>query len=325
MRPAFWITLALTGLLIKWPYHNLMLLLVQGDIGRELYIYEQTLQGAIIYRDYNYQYGPIMPYYYALFIKMLGTQVSSVLIGHIVLGIIAGLLLAGCLLPLAGATAAILGALWFWCFHPAFFHTFNHSGAVTGILLTLYYLIRFSGAPSKPGAWAIAGAILLVLLIKFNIGLALWLGIILCIFIQNRMSGIRIPQNILKALPLILAAPVVLSIAIYALLLIGLPWYHIQQCFVFDPAYRVFPQRSLWSSTGELINRMLADLGGQTRNRSHVKDARSPAAPHIFSYNAWFNGNAAKKHPPAKKNNPAPPETAHPPGLSIGPDPAVKP
>jgi hypothetical protein len=68
-----------------WPTTNYLVFLSAGDHGRDLYCFKQTLEGQTPYRDYMWIYGPLMPYYYSLFLKFFGISISSVLIGKLVL------------------------------------------------------------------------------------------------------------------------------------------------------------------------------------------------------------------------------------------------
>ena len=69
----FFLLTLIGGILIYFPAHNYQPLLAQGDHGRDLYAFDQTIHGAKPYRDYWWVYGPLMPYYYALFFKSNST------------------------------------------------------------------------------------------------------------------------------------------------------------------------------------------------------------------------------------------------------------
>ena len=47
-------------------------LMAQGDHGRDLYVFDRTVQGDQVYADYWWVYGPAMPHYYAFFVDKLG-------------------------------------------------------------------------------------------------------------------------------------------------------------------------------------------------------------------------------------------------------------
>ena len=67
----FFLTLLTAGVIL-YPTINYQPWLASGDHGRDLYCFKATLDGAVPYRDYWWVYGPIMPYYYAVFLKFFG-------------------------------------------------------------------------------------------------------------------------------------------------------------------------------------------------------------------------------------------------------------
>src|SRR5208283_4844581 len=80
------------GILITAPYANFQDFLAQGDHGRDLYATQAVLRGEIPYKDFFWFYGPLMPYYYAAFFKIFGVQITSILLGKMVLNIACGIL-----------------------------------------------------------------------------------------------------------------------------------------------------------------------------------------------------------------------------------------
>ena len=50
-----------SGLILLLPCLIYQDMFAQGDHGRDLYAYAMTLKGALPYRDYFWQYGPLMP------------------------------------------------------------------------------------------------------------------------------------------------------------------------------------------------------------------------------------------------------------------------
>src|ERR1041385_2052142 len=88
----FFLLTLLAGTLLLWPSLSFQSWLSTGDHGRDLEAFEQALHGKIPYRDYWCVYGPLMPYYYALFYKILGISIQSVLIGQFFIKLSAGLL-----------------------------------------------------------------------------------------------------------------------------------------------------------------------------------------------------------------------------------------
>src|SRR5271154_7486888 len=83
----------LAGIFITAPYSNFQDYLSQGDHGRDLYAAQAVYRGELPYRNFWWVYGPLMPYYYGLFFKVFGVQISSVLLGKLLLRILGGILI----------------------------------------------------------------------------------------------------------------------------------------------------------------------------------------------------------------------------------------
>src|ERR1700684_984460 len=83
----------LAGFMITAPYANFQTYLAQGDHGRDLYAAQAVWRGELPYKNFWWVYGPLMPYYYGLFFKIFGTQISSMLLGKLILRILGGMLL----------------------------------------------------------------------------------------------------------------------------------------------------------------------------------------------------------------------------------------
>src|SRR3990167_7907265 len=78
------------GFLFLAHHHNFQIYFAQGDHGRDLYAFKATLQGEAPYRDYFWEYGPLMPYYYSLFFKFFGVEIPSILLGKMILNVLSG-------------------------------------------------------------------------------------------------------------------------------------------------------------------------------------------------------------------------------------------
>src|SRR5437870_1486075 len=113
----FFFVLTLSGgLIIYTPFLNFQPLLAQGDHGRDLYAFAETLRGAKPYQDYWWVYGPLMPYYYALFFKWFGVEIPSVLLGKMILNLFSGMFLYLSFSTLFVPVVGFLTTLWFWTF-----------------------------------------------------------------------------------------------------------------------------------------------------------------------------------------------------------------
>lgn len=121
-----WIYLLVTaalGIVILWPELNFQNWLSAGDHGRDLDAAEQVLRGKTVYQDYWWVYGPAMPYYYAVFYKIFGIKVQSILIGKFFIKLTAGILCYLAVTTLFNPWTALLATLWFWTFQQDFFFT----------------------------------------------------------------------------------------------------------------------------------------------------------------------------------------------------------
>src|SRR5471030_1534765 len=106
----------LAGIFITAPYHNFQDFLAQGDHGRDLYAAQAVYRGELPYKDFWWVYGPLMPYYYGLFFKIFGTQISSMILGKLILKILGGILICLAMMEVSSEIAAFLCACWFMLF-----------------------------------------------------------------------------------------------------------------------------------------------------------------------------------------------------------------
>jgi hypothetical protein len=222
--------LAAAGLLLHWPLHNYQAFLAQGDHGRDLYCFAATLKGAVPYRDYWWVYGPLMPYYYALCFKLFGLAVTGILTGQILLKIIAGLFIYHILRLTAGRLWGLIAAFWFWLFFPYFFFTYTYTGGLVLLLAALDTLARYIRNGEKRALFPGLACAVLLAFVKLNIGLCLLFGYILSVAIIDRVHQRRIAANRTFYLLAFLAAPGTIAL-VYGLLLKGLPFYVIRECF----------------------------------------------------------------------------------------------
>jgi len=118
----FFLVLTLwAGLFVIVPTLDYEPILTQGDHGRDLYCFKKTFEGATPYRDYWWQYGPLMPYYYSVFFKIFGVSIQSVLIGRAVLVFLSGM--------------GIYALTALWMTRHGFYHGFLFLGQQTGFFL----------------------------------------------------------------------------------------------------------------------------------------------------------------------------------------------
>lgn len=238
----------LAGLFLLFHYASFQPFLSQGDHGRDLYAFTQTLNGQLPYHDYWWVYGPLMPYYYALFFKIFGIAIPSILVGKILLSVLSGIFIFFALSLFIPTLFAFMGAMWFWIYQPDFFFTYNHAGGIfclTGILFSLFSYIK------KPRTFYLYLAFFLTLLlclIKVNFGIA---SLFVCIVFYRIYDAVyHIPPTPGKkklAAISVFFLPLFVFI-IYFLLLYQLPIYEIRQCLPYlsaDQPYHSTPQQAL--------------------------------------------------------------------------------
>ncbi len=136
-RLFFWLTLVF-GIVFLYPLIDTQSYLATGDHGRDFYVFERTLHGDVPYQDYWWVYGPIMPYYYAVFDWLLGVNMLSILAGKALLTLTSGLFIFLTLETLAGGLTGLTAAVWFYVFGYDFFFTYNHAGGIACITVILF-------------------------------------------------------------------------------------------------------------------------------------------------------------------------------------------
>ena len=234
----------IAAILITAPYANYQNYLSQGDHGRDLYAAQAVYRGELPYKDFWWVYGPLMPYYYGLFFKIFGTQISSMILGKLILRVLGGLLICLGLMEVSSTTAAFLCACWFMLFQQDFFFTYNHLGGIVMILGVAFCLLSYIKKSSPKAAWGALGFIFTLCLIKINFGLAALAVCVITIGVSDFVR--RIPSDTTKnsfytvafiGLPL-------LVFIIYWSLLKGLSVMEIRQCLPYmegDQPYAMSP------------------------------------------------------------------------------------
>jgi len=218
----------LCGIIINIPYHNFQDFLAQGDHGRDLYAAQAVLRGEVPYKDFWWVYGPLMPYYYGLFFKFLGTQVPSVLLGKAMVNIAAGAFFFLAFSRLFSAPAAFTAALWFMVFHDDFFFTYNHAGGMAAMMAVVWMHCAYIKTGRFNYAWGALVPVFILGLIKINFALVALLMTIALVETKERPRPAILRRDFhasgLLVVPL-------LWLGIYAWLVRGLSISEIRQCF----------------------------------------------------------------------------------------------
>ncbi len=236
-KHSFFIFLFLTiifGIIIFSPYANYQSLLVQGDHGRELYAAEAVWRGELPYKDFLWYYGPLMPYYYGAFFKIFGVQITSVLLGKIVLNIACGIFCFLAVCEIFVPAAAFATSLWWMCFQQDFFHTYDHIGGIALILASIWMHLAYIRHSHLRSAYAALAFVFLLGLEKINFGLVALLITVLTVNIFDRIRPP--PSNETKRSFYITALFLPLAwLAIYRWMTYGLTMREIRECLPYLP------------------------------------------------------------------------------------------
>lgn len=237
----------LAGLFLLFHQASYQPYIAPGDHGRDLYAFAQTLNGAIPYRDYWWVYGPLMPYYYALFFKVFGLAIPSILVGKLLLTIVSGAFIFFALAMFIPSLFAFMATMWFWMFQPDFFFTYNHIGGVACITGITYALFAYIKKPLTKYLGVALALSFILSLIKVNFGLASLFVLIVFYRIYDRLNFIK-PTKGKKTLSLLTVTLVPFLIAlIYFTLFFKMPVHEIRQCMPYlsgDQPYHTTPQQA---------------------------------------------------------------------------------
>ncbi len=226
----FFLLTIITGILILSPSYNFQPLLAQGDHGRDLYCFKVAWDGQLPFKDYWWVYGPLMPYYYGIIFKILGIKIQSILIGKIILMVLSGVFIYLALSLFIPYYVAIMAAIWFWVFNDDFFYTYNHVGGITFLMALIYCLFRYIRQPKVDYLyWGLVN-ILILSLIKINIGLSALGSFVIFLSIMNILSQVPLTGSMKRIFFLsFVGLPLIMGF-IYWALLHPLPLYAIRQC-----------------------------------------------------------------------------------------------
>ena len=228
LRGFFLLLTLILGAAILSHYVDYQLSLSTGDHGLLLYAAEANLRGELPYHDYHYFYGPLMTYYYSLFMLVFGKSIVSVLIGQQFLFLISGLLLYAALSLLLSPYLSFAGAIWFWVFNKEFFYTYNHIGIIAASLAVLYCVFHYYRFGRKMSLYLGLCFCVTAGLIKLNFGFSLLAcmmisALLICKCYSRKLDGRFLASGLL-------AAPLAIIIS-NGLFILGLPFYIIKQCY----------------------------------------------------------------------------------------------
>lgn len=237
------------------------LYLASGDHGRDLYSFTAAFRGEIPYRDYWWVYGPIMPYYYGFFMKILGVNVTSVLAGKMVMTIVAGIFLALALSFFVPSLLAFAAALWFWAYFPDFGYTYNHIGGIALLMAVTHALLAYLKTGRTPYLYWGLTWIFVLAFIKINFSLAALAAFLIAVSwidkdLRRPLDGQRKKFYLLGIVILPL-----LVFAVYLSLVQGLSLAEIRQCFPYlqgDQPYHATPGQCFLIWSHDILRPMLS-------------------------------------------------------------------
>ncbi|MBZ0307259.1 MAG: hypothetical protein K8I82_14425, partial [Anaerolineae bacterium] len=156
--------------------------------------------------------------------------IGSVLTGKALLSFLSGLF---CFLAVARFASPLLGlttAVFFWAYFPDFFYSYNHTGGITCFLAIIYLLFSYFKDPRRSYVYAGFGSLLLLCLIRVNMGIALLFGFVAVLFMTDKLFDREHSRKNIKLY--IWGSVFVLGVSglIYWLMLHSLPGYAIKQC-----------------------------------------------------------------------------------------------
>ncbi len=223
------------GIFIFMPYSNFQPVIAQGDHGRDLYVAQATLQGSAPYQDYWWVYGPAMPYFYATVFKIFGISIQNILMAKIFLTLACGVLFYLTICLFASPLMGLASTIWFWSFRPSFFHTYNHIGVILFSILCMFFIAKYIQHSKKEYVYASLLSVLIIFLIKANMGLFYLLSALLSFLMIDFVKEKKIAHK--KLYTISFFAILAISTFTYWILTKDLPGYALKQCFPYFPGY----------------------------------------------------------------------------------------
>jgi len=210
-----------------------------ANVGDNLYASEAVSKGQLPYRDFNWNYGPIMLYYNAFFFNLFGHDLHSLILGRIVLKtVFAGVYFLAAL-KIMPPLGAFLMAMAYIVLAPDFVHNFSHYGGIGLEIAVLWAVLSYSQSPRRKYIYWTAFYVLLLGFNKINFGIAIGgasLGALVACDLFNK---------IFRKDQLFLYGKVLFSIIFIWLFVLfffvkGLTYQEINQCFPILPGYVYF-------------------------------------------------------------------------------------
>jgi len=191
-----------------------------------LYSFKETFEGAVPYRDYFSQNGPLMPYYYGIFYHLFGVSIQSTLTGYYWLIFLTGICVYFIFCLHSSAWVAMIGALWYWAYEGnGFAYTYNHNGGLLCVMVILFLTLKYLKEERGVYIYWLSFFIFLLALIRPNIAVASMIASMISIGMscQYQLKSLNIKYIFQTAFPLIVS--LLLAFLVYKLLTNDLPGY----------------------------------------------------------------------------------------------------
>ncbi|MBU1261501.1 glycosyltransferase family 39 protein, partial [bacterium] len=189
------IAIGLVNILLSYDLQSI----AQGDHGRDLYCFLKVLEGQMPIRDFDWIYGPLMPYYYAFWYKVLGVSILSVKIGESLLIFLCILSVYVLSREVMAPIYSFLSSLYFAFSYTAVYnmvvdervytpvrHTYNHIGGTLAIITILYLLVRFIRLEKTKYLLGAGLSTAVLMAIKLNIGVAFVVAFSIYLLLMKR-------------------------------------------------------------------------------------------------------------------------------------------
>ena len=211
-----------------------------GDTGRDVYAFQMAFEGKLPCRDYWWQYGPLMPFYYAFWFLLTGVNLLSVRIGLDVLLFLCAFLSYMTLRIFVYPSIAFLFSLSFLSFYAGY--TLNHIGCFPFLILSVFSLWKFF--LTHRTRWCYVGifAVIGTALVKTTAGIASLFAFLASLLLYNLLSKQKDPNGRFPLDPIHLLYVFLIfsavTFGVYGFLYFGLPLSWVDQCLWLRPYYR---------------------------------------------------------------------------------------
>lgn len=226
------------GSVLLYPTLDFQPLFSTGDHGRDLYCMKKVFEGKVPYRDFWWQYGPVMLYYFVFLFKIFGMSIQTVLLGKALIALFAGLFFYLTARNYLSTVLALIATLWFLAFYPEFFYTYCHDGGVLFLIFVLYCLSQYQVHSKKHYIFFGLAGVFFLNLVRINIGITCWLSLLAGVGLTDYFKKTSPPLIKQPAMRLGLLLTILLTVLVYFLMAYGLSASALNQCFPYLSSHR---------------------------------------------------------------------------------------